>query len=121
MVMRASSRGARSVAPGAPRRGAKGQRAASERHAVSSLAVLYAGVAGDEFRSRRRSKVAHQKGACMLLEGKNAVIYGGGGAIGGAVARGLAREGARVFVAGRTQEPLEAGGADLPGAAGGCR
>jgi NAD(P)-dependent dehydrogenase (short-subunit alcohol dehydrogenase family) len=33
----------------------------------------------------------------MLLEGKNAVIYGGGGAIGGAVARGLAREGARVF------------------------
>ena len=30
----------------------------------------------------------------MLLEGKNAVIYGGGGSIGGAVARAFAREGA---------------------------
>ena len=43
----------------------------------------------------------------MLLEGKNAVIYGGGGAIGGAVARAFAREGARVFLAGRTPESLE--------------
>jgi NAD(P)-dependent dehydrogenase (short-subunit alcohol dehydrogenase family) len=31
----------------------------------------------------------------VLLEGRNAVIYGGGGAIGGAVARAFAREGAR--------------------------
>ena len=38
----------------------------------------------------------------MLLEGKNAVIYGGGGTIGGAVASAFAREGARVFLAGRT-------------------
>jgi 3-oxoacyl-[acyl-carrier protein] reductase len=37
----------------------------------------------------------------MLLEGKNAVIYGAGGAIGSAVARGFATEGARVFLAGR--------------------
>ena len=43
----------------------------------------------------------------MLLEGKNAVIYGGGGAIGGAVARAFAREGAQVFLAGRTLESLE--------------
>jgi NAD(P)-dependent dehydrogenase (short-subunit alcohol dehydrogenase family) len=43
----------------------------------------------------------------MLLEGKNAVIYGGGGAIGGAVARAFAREGARVFLAGRTLQSLE--------------
>jgi 3-oxoacyl-[acyl-carrier protein] reductase len=43
----------------------------------------------------------------MLLEGKNAVIYGGGGAIGGAVARTFAREGARVFLAGRTPATLE--------------
>jgi 3-oxoacyl-[acyl-carrier protein] reductase len=43
----------------------------------------------------------------MLLDGKRAVIYGGGGAIGGAVARGFAREGARVFLAGRTPEKLE--------------
>jgi NAD(P)-dependent dehydrogenase (short-subunit alcohol dehydrogenase family) len=37
----------------------------------------------------------------MLLQGKNAVIHGGGGAIGGAVARAFAREGARVHLAGR--------------------
>jgi NAD(P)-dependent dehydrogenase (short-subunit alcohol dehydrogenase family) len=43
----------------------------------------------------------------VLLEGKNAVIYGGGGSIGGAVARALAREGARVHLAGRTLETLE--------------
>jgi len=35
----------------------------------------------------------------MLLKNKIAVIYGGGGAIGGAVARAFAREGARVFLA----------------------
>ena len=43
----------------------------------------------------------------MLLEGKNAVIYGGGGSIGGAVARAFAREGARVFLAGRTVAKLD--------------
>jgi NAD(P)-dependent dehydrogenase (short-subunit alcohol dehydrogenase family) len=43
----------------------------------------------------------------MLLEGRTAVIYGGGGTIGGAVARAFAREGARVFLAGRTQARLE--------------
>jgi NAD(P)-dependent dehydrogenase (short-subunit alcohol dehydrogenase family) len=43
----------------------------------------------------------------MLLENKNAVIYGGGGSIGGAVAREFSHEGARVFLAGRTRESLE--------------
>ena len=43
----------------------------------------------------------------MLIEGKNAVIYGGGGSIGGAVARAFAREGATVHLAGRTPETLE--------------
>ncbi len=43
----------------------------------------------------------------MLLANKNAVIYGAGGAIGGAVARAFAREGARVFLAGRTQATLD--------------
>jgi 3-oxoacyl-[acyl-carrier protein] reductase len=38
----------------------------------------------------------------MLLEDKNAVIYGAGGRIGSAVARAFAREGATVFLAGRT-------------------
>jgi 3-oxoacyl-[acyl-carrier protein] reductase len=44
----------------------------------------------------------------MLLESKNAVIYGGGGSVGGAVARAFAREGARVFLAGRTMAALDA-------------
>src|SRR5215213_4319352 len=43
----------------------------------------------------------------MLLENKNAVIYGGGGSIGGAVAREFSREGTRVFLVGRTRESLE--------------
>lgn len=43
----------------------------------------------------------------MLLEGKNAVIYGAGGAIGKAVARAFAREGARVFLTGRTLAKLD--------------
>lgn len=44
----------------------------------------------------------------MLLENKNAVIYGAGGAVGSAVARAFAREGARVFLAGRTLAKIEA-------------
>ncbi|WP_433327816.1 SDR family NAD(P)-dependent oxidoreductase [Spirillospora sp. CA-294931] len=44
----------------------------------------------------------------MLLDNKTAVIYGGGGDIGGAMARGFAAEGARVFLAGRTQGKLDA-------------
>ncbi|WP_103354138.1 SDR family NAD(P)-dependent oxidoreductase [Amycolatopsis sp. CA-128772] len=42
-----------------------------------------------------------------LLEGKNAVIYGGGGRIGAAVATAFAAEGARVFLAGRTRARLD--------------
>jgi len=42
-----------------------------------------------------------------LLENKTAIIYGAGGAIGGGVARAFAREGARVFLAGRTRESLD--------------
>jgi NAD(P)-dependent dehydrogenase (short-subunit alcohol dehydrogenase family) len=44
----------------------------------------------------------------MLLQGKSAIVYGGGGAVGGAVSRVFAREGARVFLAGRTAASLEA-------------
>jgi NAD(P)-dependent dehydrogenase (short-subunit alcohol dehydrogenase family) len=54
----------------------------------------------------------------MLLENKNAIIYGGGGAIGGAVAQTFAREGARIFLAGRTREPLEAVAKDIKAADG---
>jgi NAD(P)-dependent dehydrogenase (short-subunit alcohol dehydrogenase family) len=54
----------------------------------------------------------------MLLENRNAVIYGGGGAIGGAVARAFAREGARVFLAGRTLAPLDEVAGDIRSAGG---
>jgi NAD(P)-dependent dehydrogenase (short-subunit alcohol dehydrogenase family) len=54
----------------------------------------------------------------LLLQGKNAIVYGAGGGIGGGVARTFAREGARVFLAGRTREPLEAVAADITAAGG---
>lgn len=43
----------------------------------------------------------------MLLEDKVAVVYGAGGAIGGAVARAFAREGALVHVTGRSVAAVE--------------
>jgi NAD(P)-dependent dehydrogenase (short-subunit alcohol dehydrogenase family) len=43
----------------------------------------------------------------MLLHGKNAVIYGAGGAVGAAVARVFAREGAHVFLTGRSLDPVK--------------
>src|SRR5215207_3462545 len=43
----------------------------------------------------------------MLLEDRNAIVYGGGGSVGGAVARAFAREGAKVFLAGRTLATLD--------------
>lgn len=54
----------------------------------------------------------------MLLENKNAVIYGGGGHIGGAIARAFAREGARVFLAGRTLAKLDAVANEISAAGG---
>jgi NAD(P)-dependent dehydrogenase (short-subunit alcohol dehydrogenase family) len=54
----------------------------------------------------------------VLLENKNAVIYGGGGSIGGAVARWFAREAAMVFLAGRTRAKLEAVAEQIRGAGG---
>jgi 3-oxoacyl-[acyl-carrier protein] reductase len=52
----------------------------------------------------------------MLLQNKVAVIHGAGGAIGGAVARAFAREGARVFLAGRTLARVQAVADEIPGA-----
>jgi len=54
----------------------------------------------------------------MLLDQKVAVVYGAGGAIGGAAARAFAREGARVFLAGRTAETLEAVAGEIRAAGG---
>ncbi|MGH7431277.1 MAG: SDR family NAD(P)-dependent oxidoreductase [Candidatus Methylomirabilales bacterium] len=54
----------------------------------------------------------------MLLKNKNAVIYGAGGAIGGAVARAFAREGAKVFLAGRTLAKLDVVAREISAARG---
>jgi 3-oxoacyl-[acyl-carrier protein] reductase len=54
----------------------------------------------------------------VLLADKSAVIYGGGGMIGGAVARAFAREGARVFLAGRTMDKLETVAEDIRSSGG---
>lgn len=54
----------------------------------------------------------------MLLENKNAIIYGGGGVVGGTVARAFAREGARVFLAGRTLSKLDAVAQEIATAGG---
>jgi NAD(P)-dependent dehydrogenase (short-subunit alcohol dehydrogenase family) len=53
------------------------------------------------------------EGIDMLLENKNAVIYGAGGAIGAAVARAFGREGARVFLTGRNPAALDAVAKDI--------
>jgi len=52
-----------------------------------------------------------------MLEDRTAVIYGGGGAIGGAVARAFAAAGARVHLAGRSRARLEAVAGDIGDAA----
>ena len=44
----------------------------------------------------------------MLLENKTAIIYGGAGAVGGAVAKAFARDGFMVYLGGRTLKKLEA-------------
>src|SRR4051794_32271147 len=54
----------------------------------------------------------------MMLDDKVAVIYGAGGAIGGAVARAFASEGAAVFLTGRRPAPVEAAARDIVAAGG---
>jgi NAD(P)-dependent dehydrogenase (short-subunit alcohol dehydrogenase family) len=54
----------------------------------------------------------------MMLRDKVAVIYGAGGAIGGAVARAFAREGARLFLSGRRRAAVEAVAKDIVSAGG---
>ena len=54
----------------------------------------------------------------MLLENKNAVIYGAGGSVGGAVARAFAREGARVFLTGRNVEAINTLAKEISAAGG---
>jgi NAD(P)-dependent dehydrogenase (short-subunit alcohol dehydrogenase family) len=54
----------------------------------------------------------------MLLQDKVAVGYGAGGAIGGAVARAFASEGARLFLTGRHLAPVDAVAKDIVAAGG---
>jgi NAD(P)-dependent dehydrogenase (short-subunit alcohol dehydrogenase family) len=54
----------------------------------------------------------------MLLDDKTAVIYGAGGAIGAAVARAFAREGARVFLTGRDGAKVRALAEEIAAAGG---
>lgn len=49
----------------------------------------------------------------MLLEHKTAIVYGAAGPIGTAVAQAFAREGAHVFLAGRTHSTLDAAAATV--------
>jgi NAD(P)-dependent dehydrogenase (short-subunit alcohol dehydrogenase family) len=54
----------------------------------------------------------------MMLNGKVAVVYGGAGAIGSAVARAFAREGAKVYITGRTRAPVDALARDIVASGG---
>jgi NAD(P)-dependent dehydrogenase (short-subunit alcohol dehydrogenase family) len=54
----------------------------------------------------------------MMLKDKVAVIYGAGGAIGGAVARAFAYEGAELFLTGRSLAPVEVVAKDVVAAGG---
>ncbi len=54
----------------------------------------------------------------MLLENKVAVVFGGGGEVGQAIALGFAREGAVVYLAGRTLAKLEAAAEQIRQAGG---
>jgi NAD(P)-dependent dehydrogenase (short-subunit alcohol dehydrogenase family) len=54
----------------------------------------------------------------MMLKDKVAVIYGAGGAIGSAVARAFASEGANLFLTGRLKAPVEAVAKEVVSAGG---
>ena len=53
-----------------------------------------------------------------MLTDKVAVIYGAGGAVGGAIARDFAREGATLFLTGRSMEPVEIVAKEIEAAGG---
>jgi NAD(P)-dependent dehydrogenase (short-subunit alcohol dehydrogenase family) len=53
-----------------------------------------------------------------MLQGKRAVVFGGAGSIGSAVAKEFAAEGAEVFVAGRTQSNIDTVSAQIAEAGG---
>jgi 3-oxoacyl-[acyl-carrier protein] reductase len=54
----------------------------------------------------------------MILRNKNAVIYGAGGSMGGAIARALASAGARLFLTGRNASSVEKVAGDIVASGG---
>ncbi len=54
----------------------------------------------------------------MLLKDRTAIVYGGSGSVGAAVAKAFAREGARVFLAARTKGRLDAVADEIHAAGG---
>jgi NAD(P)-dependent dehydrogenase (short-subunit alcohol dehydrogenase family) len=57
----------------------------------------------------------------VMLKDKVTVIYGAGGAVGGAVARAFAREGAKLYLTGRHPAPVEAVAEDIAAAGGSAK
>lgn len=78
----------------------------------------------DATASKRPGQAAHIEAANSLdsfrLDARVAVIPGGGGAIGSAIAAGLAAAGARVAVVGRSAERLEAAAVPIRESGGTC-
>jgi len=71
-------------------------------------------------RQQRRDAAAVNPLDAFRLDGRVAIIPGGGGAIGSAIAAALAAAGAQVAVAGRSLERLEAAAAPIRAAGGTC-
>ncbi len=81
--------------------------AASRRDFLAGGAAVAAPLAA---RAAPQSDASRHPG---LLAGKAAVVYGAAGAMGSAVSRAFAREGAQVFLAGRTLERVNAHAREL--------
>src|SRR5258707_15431548 len=75
-------------------------------------------VNADNATQEKRHRFAANGQNIMLLENKNAVIYGAAGAVGSTVARAFAREGARVFLTGRNLGAIQTLGKEISAAGG---
>src|SRR3989475_12901279 len=93
---------------------------ALKRQTVFSTECREPGARSDPCCESTQPRVPKAKEADMtkLLERKTAIIYGGGGGIGSGVARTFAREGARVFLVGRTRAKLDSVAKDIKAAGG---
>src|SRR6266545_2020430 len=80
--------------------------------------VVSASSTAQTIRRRRVGPPGHRKEPPMMLQDKVAVIYGAGGAIGSAVARAYASEGAKLFLTGRHLASVEVVAKDIVSAGG---